>query len=383
MKRLALALIAALISGCFNPDDIFPVHGSVASPDGVEGVTVELLRDSSTTLGAPTCEQGTPFKTTTTDAEGKFSFDLFRAQTQSLSGRGLHCFRVQVKFPSGATARADLPAIGGELTVPGFTDWRASPRLEAGEFRFTPVTDLAEAEDAGQLIGHRLDFVTMDGGLAFRAEDVIADLGGQFQRQPLRFGAEAIEDFAGALHLTALVPAVREEGVSFRGESVAVWLEAAEKLPIAGTALPQSRGLPCPSVAQPCPLTDGQLEPVELLVRQSVSLDFPGEIDAGALVLRGLQTLSPTFAVQFFASDGGRVQARSLAGVTDEVNFLAPLGLLASNSITVQPTDDGGVMLGGVPARYVSVPVSPVAPISRVVLRFSAGVQELAELSVH
>ena len=29
MRRLALGLISVVISGCFNPDDLFPVHGRV------------------------------------------------------------------------------------------------------------------------------------------------------------------------------------------------------------------------------------------------------------------------------------------------------------------------------------------------------------------
>lgn len=383
MRRLALGLISVLISGCFNPDDIFPVHGSVVSPDGVEGLTVELLRDSSTTLGAPTCEQGTPFKTTTTDAEGRFTFDLFRAQTQSLSGRGLHCFRVQVTFPSGATARTDLPAIGSEVNLPAFTDWRAAPRLEGGLFRFEPVTDLVEAEDAGQLIGHRLELLTTDGGLAWRAEDMVTDPVGQFFRTTLRFDDARLEDFSGALRLTALVPGVRSDAPVFGEDSSAVWLQAAETVALTGTQVPLSRGLPCDSVATPCPLTDGDLAQVELGVRQSLSFEFPSEVDAGTLVLRGLQTLSPTFGVQFFAADGGRVQALSFAGPLDELEVLAPFGLIESNSVTVRPLRDGGVMLGDVPARYVALPVTPVAPITRVVLRFSAGVQELAEFSVY
>ena len=386
MRRLALGLISVVISGCFNPDDLFPVHGRVVSVDGVEGLTVEVLRDSNTTLGAPTCEQGTPFKTTTTDAEGKFSFDLFRAQTQSLSGRGLHCFRVRVTFPSGATARTDLPAIGGEVNLPDFTDWRAAPRLEAGLVRFTPVRDLAEAEDAGQRISHRLEFLIADGGLAWRAEDQVVDPTGQISglfTQQLRFDEARLEDFSGQLRLSALVPGVRSEAPVFGEDSSSVWLEAAEKVSLTGTKAPLSRGLPCDSVATPCPLTDGDLAQVELGVRQSLSLEFRTEVDAGTLVLRGLQTLSPTFGVQFYGADGGRVWANSLAGVVDELNVFAPFGLLETSNVAVRPLGDGGLTLGDVPARYVAVPVAPLAPVTRIVLRFPAGVQELAEVSVH
>lgn len=398
-----ISAVAVLISGCFNPDDIFPVHGTVTSPDGVQGVTVELLRAATADFGGPSCDDAVPFKTTTTNADGAFNFDLFRAQTQSLSARGLFCFRVRVAFPSGAKAWVDLTGINGEVSLQPLQDWRADPRVESGEFHFTPaVSDLAEREDAGTPVGHRLELRLDDGGVAWRAEDhvqlglapVSLPDGGldlqptgesQFTLVPLRFDARLVEDADVTARLLSLVPAapVSELGPLQGGDSFPVWLEAAEHPRFPARTAPPSRGSTCASST--CRLSDGALDPVDQRLAQSVTLQLPAEVaDAGYLVLRELSASTPVFSVKFLGADGGVVaQTTTLTGVVDEGLFIAPFTMLDAFSFTPRKPDrDAGVLVLDVPPRWVAVPVAPLAPVKSVTLSFASGVSSLAEISL-
>ncbi|MGV3623337.1 MAG: hypothetical protein ACO1OB_21130, partial [Archangium sp.] len=96
--RRGAVLVALLISGCFNPDDLIPIRGSVDAP----GQRVELLR-------AVRCDDAwQALKDTNADESGAFSFEVFRAQIQNLGSRTPHCLRAQSTFPSGTRAESTI-----------------------------------------------------------------------------------------------------------------------------------------------------------------------------------------------------------------------------------------------------------------------------------
>ena len=170
--RRALLVIPLVLSACFNPDDILPVHGSLTSPDPVAGQVVRLLRDPAGARES-NCTEAKPFKETTTDEAGKFSFDVFRAQATRLSGMGTFCFRVETTFPSGAYAFSEILGLFGEETLPPFPDWRAQPTRADGALRFEPMAPLPETGETfeGDQLVHRSEWLTEDGGLAWAADD--------------------------------------------------------------------------------------------------------------------------------------------------------------------------------------------------------------------
>jgi hypothetical protein len=128
-----------MCSGCFNPDDIFPLKGTVTSADPVEGQVIKLLRDSKQAgFGGCSGALATDFKQTTADANGNFSFEVFRAQTQSLTNFSPFCFRVSAQFPSGSRAWSDLSGIFDETHLSPLPDWQAAPQHEHDGLQFRP-----------------------------------------------------------------------------------------------------------------------------------------------------------------------------------------------------------------------------------------------------
>ncbi|HEY1087879.1 MAG TPA: hypothetical protein VGE37_09300, partial [Archangium sp.] len=134
MKR-ALLLITFALSGCFNPDDIFPVEGRLISDGGVGGQRVELFRGE-----VPTWKGGCPsprsLKEFTAEADGTFTLDVFRAQAQRLGTAGVaaitgnespggFCFQAKTRFESGAEVVATFRNVNGEYQLPPLTDWNA------------------------------------------------------------------------------------------------------------------------------------------------------------------------------------------------------------------------------------------------------------------
>ncbi len=125
MRRATLLL---LLAGCLNPDDIFPVHGTVDGP----GQRVTLLRGTPATVmnldQAMRCEGLRALKELSADETGAYTFDVFRAQAQNLTTFESFCFEVHALFDSGTLARASLPRLDEEQAVPHLADWRAGLR---------------------------------------------------------------------------------------------------------------------------------------------------------------------------------------------------------------------------------------------------------------
>ena len=380
MARGLLALLF-ILSGCFNPDDIFPMKGRVASIEPSQGQYVELLRDPDVTGGTASCDGARPFKTTTTDAEGNFQFALFRAQTQHLSGRGTFCFRVQTTFPSGARAWTDITGINGEITTATLREWRTGLFADGGVLQFSPPLPLADAEDAGFHISHRAQFEQADGGLVWQVDDDFSSFANHTSdRRPMEFDSLRVEDFSGTLQLTAVVfePAPPSDLGPFGNDGYwPVWLAAAATLPVTGGPGPLSRGLPCADLGSPCPLTDGSLESIDLAGRLSLSLQLPGATSVSAVVLRALEAPSLRIDVELFDADGGQVQA---------VQEQLPLGWIDQLFFTTPsrpPVDGGFIDVLAPPVTWAVIHLDAGVPVKTVTLRFPLGVERCAEISLY
>lgn len=376
MARGLLALLIAL-SGCLNPDDIFPLRGRVDSVDGLAGLTVELLRDPKESKRSARCDGARPFKTTTTDAEGNFSFDVFRAEVESVSHLGEFCFRVQAQFPSGARAWTDLSGIKQEVTLATLRDWHSGLFVDGGVLQFSPPLPLAEAKDAGVIISHRAQFETTTGELAWQADDDFSPVGGpRIERRALEFDSRRAEAFSGAVKLTALVfePVPPSNLRPFRNAgSWPLWLSAADTLAVSGGPISLSRGLPCPDVGTPCPLTDGLLTSIDLGGRRSLSFELQDATAVSAIVVRGLQAQGPMVGVALFDADGGQVQE---VGSELPVSWVDQLFARGPSQVigTLDASDP--------PVTWTVIHLDAGVPVKTVTLRFPSGVKRCAEVSL-
>lgn len=370
--------VIALGSGCFNPDDIFPIHGQVVSARGAEGLTVELLRAQETGF-AGQCDDAKPFKTTTTDADGNFTFEVFRAQSMSLGGTGQFCFRVRVEFPSGTVDTADLGGVFSELWLGKLRDWEPNARLENGALEFAPVYPVGEADDAGNTLAHRAEFLTSDGGLAWVLDDLFLETVNvgepSLVRRPMTFDARHAEDFSGELVLSATSSERFGDGfgplASFSVTTVNI--VASQRVPVVGASVPLSRDAGCPGLTRPCRLTDGDLTPSTLSGRQAVTLELADEQLVSSVVLREVESGAPIVVAVFFDADGGTVLSQQHA-----YDF-------PQRSLGAMPRRprDGGVAVFGATAAWTVIELDGGVRAKKLTLNFPAGVQSMTEVSVY
>ena len=372
----ARVLLLLVLSGCFNPDDIFPLHGSVTSPDPVVGQPVRLLRDAVID-GHSRCDEATAFKELAVDETGTFSFDVFRAQAQQLTGFGQFCFRAQTQFPSQSSAFSDL-RLDAEITLPPFPDWRAQPRREEGVVRFEPMAPLpAEETLEGDQLVHRAQLVTDDGGTAWVMDDrFISPETGLLLRSPMSLDDFALEDFSGAVRLEGQLATVSADLGPFGGSSSTLEARSGERLALVGNRVPVSRGLACPTLGTPCPLTDGDLTSADAGLAQALTLTLASPAPLSAVVVRGVETDALLVGVLLKGSDGGALPLVQLVLPTSTWNggTPAPMG---------RPGRDGGVEFQQqFTARYFVINLDAGVPISSVTVGFAGGVSRVAELSL-
>lgn len=382
MKR-AILMSTLLLAACFNPDDILPVHGTLVSNDPVEGQVVRLLRDPAAAMSTD-CSGAKAFKETTANADGRFSFDVFRAQAIKLSGFGAFCFRVETTFASGSTVHSDLVGLSGEITLPPFPDWRARPAREDGVLRFEPAAPLPETETfEGDQVVHRAEWRTADGGLAWAAEDRVMgfDLdGGQVvpQRQPMEFDDYALEDFSGVVSLFARLSVEGRRDGHFSSASSTLELRSGDTLAVSGNRAPVSRGLSCIDVAVPCPLTDGRLAGVDGgALGQPIILELPAPTLLSAVVVRGVETQAQLMGMQLVVADGGTLPLVQKVLPTSLWNAGVP-------GFVVRPLADGGVEFGPrAESRFFTVRLDAGVPVREVRMGFAGDtVGQLNELSL-
>ncbi len=379
--RRALLILPLVLGGCFNPDDILPVHGSLTSPDPVEGQVVRLLRDPAGAREA-SCTEAKPFKETTADEAGNFSFDVFRAQAIKLTGQGVFCFRVETTFASGSTVFTDIVGLSGEVTLPPFPDWRAAPSRVDGVLRFEPFAPLPEVESfEGDQLVHRAEWVTADGGLAWLVDDRVMALNPVTNevaptRQPMAFDDFALEDFSGAVALNARFTVTEENEGPFGSNITTIEARSGQTLQVAGTRTPFSRGIPCPPVGTPCFLTDGDLSPVDAGGAQGVALAFATPTSVSAVVIRGAETETSLMGLQLVDADGGTLPI---------VQKLLPTSLWNAGvpNFTLRPLPDGGLEFGPrADARFVTITFDAGVALREVRIGFVNGVERAAEISL-
>lgn len=387
MRRALLAVVAAACAGCPSPDDIFVLKGSVVS-DTPEGQRVRLLRgkQSEGRAGTAPCDGLRDFKEAVTDAEGRFGFDVFRAQAQSLNDFGSgFCFLVEAGFTSGARATVELPLLFGPVDLPELPDWRSELALDDDAVRFTPVLPLpAEETFAGPQVTHRLEGRLADGSLAWQADDRLFDFAQQaLTRATLRFDpAVLVEDEPVTLRLRARVdlPVEGGGGGPFGGGAFVLGYEAEapEALALPARSSPASRGLPCPPLLEPCPFTDGSfevLEPVGALTGVSVELPVPAT--PRWLVVRALETSAPLVGVVGGLSDGG---------VTAPMQHVLPVSAWApgfgGGGGVIELPDGGLLPVPGSVAAWTALPLAFDEPVTSVRLSVPLGVDRLAEVSL-
>lgn len=379
MKR-PFAFFAVALAGCFSPDDIFVLDGTVASAQPA-GNVVRMLR------GRPqepdSCAQYAAFKETRTNADGRYVFEVFRAQAQGLTdGRDDRCFKIEVEFASGSRASAGLRRLFGPETMPVLPDWRPGMWLDAGTLGFTPiVVPLPGDTLEGDLVTHRLEARTEDGGLAWRQEDLVAEVSDEVvdpRRVPLTFEpALLVEDQALTLRLRANVLARPVEGSrDFGGRALAlpVEVEAGELLRLPARSAPPSRGSPCEGVV--CALTDGDYRASLLssLSPTEVTVTFAAPLTPRWVVLRGLVQFGGPLELQLTGADGGTV-------------FSQPVPFLGFSWPTADPLadselEDGGLSTHEGRTRFVAVPIDAGVLASGLRLGGTVRVPWLGEVSV-
>jgi hypothetical protein len=379
MRRAQLGAWLLLVA-CLNPDDILPVTGRLASVDSVEGQAVRLLRQPRLpTFGVCDGSGLAAFKQTIADADGGYGFEVFRAQAQNLGDQASYCFRIDTAFASGGLAWSDVQ-IATLTRVAPLRDWRPEPRLESGALQLSPPIPLPELDPSATqvpMLEQQALLVTADGGVVWKASDwAQSDPALGPARQPIQVDELRLEDFSGALTLRAHLQEYLEPDTLLGGTGTwsATDLRSGQQLAFSGSRIPLSRGWPCPEVATPCPLTDGDLAAVDLGQAPSVSLDLPAATALSWLVLRGVETTSPTVAVQLTLEDGG---------LSEPLLSMLPIsGFEEATGGSGQLLEDGGWVQPTLPPAYAVIALDAGAPVRRVSVHFPGSLSRIQELSL-
>ena len=398
MWRCVVLTLAS--AGCTNPDDILAANGTVASVDTVEGQVVRLLRylnpqpsqfQVQSDQFLDPCSLATPLKETRADAEGSFGFEVFRVETR----RAL-CVRVDTEFPSGSVAWSDFTFYGPETQLPSLLDWRAAPWLDGGVLHFDPPVpwpddgppvQVSDGWHLGVQLTHREQLVTADGGIAWQAEDRLqipdasTGLEGYYQyaREPLVLDDLRLEDFDGVLSLSAYLFDPDQESPLISAGALPARMRAGERLGLRGTRVPLSRGLGCPELATPCPLTDGDLTEVDAGMIDEVSFNLAAPAIVSAVVLRGAWVADDLIRVVLTQDDGG-ISGEFEGAVPKGDRAAFPLGVFPfANSASVRIQDGGYAQLK---LTYMVIPLDAGTPTSRVKLQFPAGLARIKEVSL-
>ena len=383
--RLVLFAVVFALSGCLNPDDILPLHGIVTSKDPVQGQVVRLLRRAEQNInGFQGCDSalGQPIQNTEVDAEGKYRFEVLRAEARSFSGVVV-CLRIDTTFSSGSTAWADLQFIPTELSLAPLPDWRPSLQIDGGVLQFDPIVpfpvELPRNEETISL-NHRAEFSTADGSIVWAANDrfVVFD-GGPSYREPLAMDAARVEDFTGALTLEASLDERLRTPFAIDGYPVPSVQMRGLPLAIHGTTIPLSRGLPCPDLATPCPLTDGQLVAADAGYANELTLNLDRAALLSTIVVRGAELISrrtygqPIVIAALIATEDGR-----RVHVEQRIDSPAGMGSFRGERFARLP-DGGG---GSLETIFIAIPVDAGAPAVSVQLLFPDGLVSITEVSL-
>jgi len=394
--RKILTVSTLLFVSCLNPDDIFPLHGSVSSP-GQHVVLQRGQRASRDECG----DDFVAFKETDADADGGYLFEIFRAQAESLSTGRRFCFRASTEYASGTSAWGVTSDIEDETTFPLLPDWDAKLHVTFGvdfypdggahsssNFSFFPVA-FQQPSDFAFLPRHSVTLTDADGGVQWRQGDsVVIDGALQLQLNPLNADERITKEFGGGtLRATGSYTRASQVIDGLNADvrvrwSPTVFATSGNTLFIEGPAqIPPSRGAACDGYAT-CPFTDGELNAVEL-ADSNVTLRFPAPVAASLLVIRGLVTLNPERGRDEPIDQQFVIVAANNADGGGVSTFPGVGGVLASATLnhdfdgpTIHP--DGGV--AEYPPTYLAIPLYPSEPVSTVHLQL--GGLRVEEISV-
>ncbi|MFZ5440098.1 MAG: hypothetical protein ACOZQL_08820 [Myxococcota bacterium] len=150
-----------------------------------------------------------------------------------------------------------------------------------------------------------------------------------------------------------------------------VLLTADRTFTLRGGGVPLSRGLPCPELGSPCPLTDGQLDAVDAGLRASIALDLGATQRVQAVVVRGAEMVGASIALRLETDDGGTAFERTLLNERPTFGDTAPS--------FVRLPDAGYSYLW---TAFVVLDADGGVDARRVVVTFGEGLSQIEELSV-
>lgn len=382
----AQPFIAALFfCACLNPDDIFPLHGTV-SAGGQHVVLQRGQRASRDDCG----DDFVAFKETDADADGGYVFEIFRAQAESLSTGRPFCFRASTTYASGTSAWGVTSNIEDETTFPLLPDWHAhivgNVDIEfypdggmhtTSSYDVSPIAFRA-AEDFGFLDRYSVTLFGADGGVQWRQGDsvIISDTL-DLNRNPLTADARVMTEFGGGTlratgsytRATQIIDGLNAD-VRTRWSPTVTAVSGDTRVIDQPAQSPPSRGATCDGYTT-CPFTDGVLLPVEL-ADGNVTLYFAQPLAASLLVVRGLVTTAPPreeLAIPQYVA----VAAKNANG--DGISMISGVGGVLASAALNHDFDgpiirhDGGV--DEYPPTYLMIPLFPSEPVSSMHLQLS------------
>ncbi len=374
------ALLLVVLAGCgASPDDLFILSGRTVGADGapLDGVDVTAARIRFWPM------QET-LRTVQSADGGQFSFELVRAEIESLSRENLWFTRVEASFPSGAQTWTDLALYPPQLKIPTLYDWPPGfTVVDGGVVAFTPIApvgrDCTGLPETGYL-AHAV-VVTDEHGQRWQQSDLLArhpgpDAGlafATFEARPIVLHPDVLEDGPLSLSMEAKrfgCFVIAGGGV---GGAEAHIIETHWRNPtvrfIAGTRRPASRGAACPEVrAGICPVTDASSAPF-LLPRPMLRFRLTLR-DAAAIQSVVLRNVITPYDLPHIA----RLELR--AGGDEQIVHVPNEQVTLTEAIALD--DD---TIGRVDWKHIVLP-RPLAKAQEIELELDTPVLQLGEISL-
>ena len=252
--------------------------------------------------------------------------------------------------------------------------------------RFEPVRPRPAVESfEGPQLAHRAEWRTEDGGLAWAADDYVSAFDPVTMslvptRALLQVNDFAREDFSGTAVLHARLTVIDAEENPFGSRSAhTLEIKSGDTLALAGHRTPMSRGLSCPPYADPCPLTDGALTPVDAGVITGITslmtITLPAPTVLTSIVLRSVETDTLLMGVQLLDADGG-----ALTLVQQELP--SSLWNASVPTFMVRQRRDGGVEFAPrADPHFINLSLDAGLSVSAVRIGFAGRIESWSEVS--
>ena len=143
-----------------------------------------------------------------------------------------------------------------------------------------------------------------------------------------------------------------------------------------GTRVPLSRGLGCPELASPCPLTDGELTDVDAGLIDKVSFNLAAPSILAAVVIRGAWVADDLIRVVLAKDDGG-IGGEFEGRVPKCDRSAFPI---STGGAPYVRTHDGG--FAQLKLTYMVIALDAGTPTSRVTIQFPEGLARIKEVSL-